>query len=213
MPDEIKIELDKLPPIVLNKAKQLLPKTTWHSAVKLQDNGKIAYELDGSTAKDDDVTLTITAEGKIVEWDVKLSDPTKTPAKVLDAVKKKWPKFELMESHLLRLGEDLKNRADGDHLYDLYGTRMKGRNVNAQVSVDGELLEFVNELSLERVPKAVSDALTAKHPRFTADTVYAISENDTIIGYKYEGKGPKGREKSYYITADGKHVELVEDQD
>lgn len=213
MADEVKVELKKLPANVFNKAKQMLPKTTWHAAVKVQDGDKVAYELDGTNGNDNDVTVTITAEGKMVEWDVKLSDPTKTPAIVQEALTKKWPAFTLTESHLIHTGEDLKGPKDGEHVFDIHGTRAQGKRVSAQVSPKGEILEFVNEADLARVPQAVKVALKAKYPNYKEDTVYVVNENDKIIGFKYEGKGPKGRERTVLVSPDGKHVELVEEPD
>ncbi|MEY4393023.1 MAG: hypothetical protein RL595_272 [Planctomycetota bacterium] len=211
MADETIIEIEKVPPVVLNKASQVFGKTVWHKAVEVQnDDGKIAYELDGTNVVNNEVTVTITKEGKMVEYDILLKDPTKTPSKVLGAVQKKWPNFKLDESRLLCLGEDLKSQNDGERLYDLSGKRAK-KNVQAQVSNDGEILEFVNEWELEKVPKIVSDALNkAKGEVFTADTVYVINENNRTIGFKFEGKGPKGLSKCFFVTTDGKRVERVD---
>lgn len=214
MADEVTVELEKLPGIVRSKAKQLLPEAKWHGAVKVQEGDKTAYELDGTNGEKNDVTVTITAEGKIVECDENLIDPeTKTPPRVLKAVRKKWPKFEVTESHLIRLGEDLKGSADGNHVYDLHGIRGQEKNVHVQVSADGELLEWTNELPLGKVPERVKSALERDRRRFKPDTVFAISEKDNvIIGYRYEGKSPKGLEKSFFVSADGKHVEQVDEQ-
>lgn len=213
MPDEAIVDVKKLPPVVLNKANLVFGKTTWHAkAVEVRnDDGKLAYELDGISNGKDEVTVTITNDGKMVEYDIYLSDPTKTPAKVLDALKMKWPGFVATESHLLCLGEDIRNQKDGERLYGVSGKRHK-KNVQAQVSSDGEILEFVNEWELGKAPKIVSDALDkAKGGVFTADTVYVINEKNKIIGFKFEGKGPKGLSKCFFVTPDGKRVERVEE--
>ncbi len=54
-------------------------------------DGNIAYELDGSDGKDRAVTVLVTAEGKVVEVETELNNPANVPAKVLAAVKAKWP--------------------------------------------------------------------------------------------------------------------------
>ena len=213
MPDEIIVDLSKIPVVVLNKAKQVFDKTKWLSAVKVKnDDGKIAYELDGTiNGSKDEVTVTITNDGEMVEYDINLSYLTKTPPKVLEAVKMKWPGFILSESHLLCLGEDIKKQENGERLYELFGKRGKF-NVQAQVSIDGEILEFVNEWGLNTTPKTVSDALDkAKGDVFKADTVYVINKDKKTIGFKFEGKGPKGHSKCFFVTVDGKRVERVEE--
>ena len=215
MRDEIIVDLNKIPAVVLKKAKLVFGNATWHdNAVEVSnEDDKIAYELDGTiNASKDEVTTTITKDGKMVEYDVYLSDPTKTPEKVLEEVKKKWPNFELAESHLHCLGEDIKNQKNGERLYELFGKRGKF-HVQAQVSIDGNILEFVSEwdLSKGKVPPKVTDALNkAKAGVFTADKVYAINEKNKIIGFKFEGKGPKGLSKCFFVTSDGMRVERVE---
>ena len=212
MPDEKIVDLKKMPPVVLNKANLVFDKTKWLSAVEVQtDDGKKAYELDGTiNGSKDEVTVTITNDGKMVEYDINLSDLTKTPPKVLAAVKMKWPGFILSESHLLCLGENIKKQEDGEILYELSGKRHK-KNVQAVVSIDGEMLEFVNEWELDKAPKIVSDALDkAKGDVFKADTLYVINEKNKIIGFKFEGKGPKGLSKCFFVTIDGTRVERVE---
>ncbi|MCY2941253.1 MAG: hypothetical protein NTV50_06245 [Planctomycetota bacterium] len=212
MLDETIIDLKDIPPVVRNKANLVFDKMKWLSAVKVQnDDSKIAYELDGINNGKDEVTVTITNAGKMVEYDVFLSDPTTMPSKILEAVKMKWAGFILDEAHLNCLGEDIENQKDGERLYNLSGKRHK-KNVQAQVSSDGEILEFVNEWDLDKVPKIVSDALDKAKPGvFKADAVYAINEKNKIIGFKFEGKGPKGLSKCFFVTPDGKRVERVEE--
>ena len=87
MRDEIIVDLNKIPAVVLKKAKLVFGNATWHdNAVEVSnEDDKIAYELDGTiNASKDEVTTTITKDGKMVEYDVYLSDPTKTPEKVLE---------------------------------------------------------------------------------------------------------------------------------
>jgi len=215
MPYEV-IDLDKIPEVVRNKAKQVFDKLKWISAVKVEnDDRKIAYELDGTrtiNGSKDEVTVTITNDGKMVEYDVYVSDPTRIRPKVLAAVKVKFPNFELVESHKYCLGEDIKDKKDGEIFYELFGKRGKF-NVQAQVSKDGNILEFVYELiDKKKLPKIVSDALDkANGVVFEADSVYVIDKDNKIIGYKFEGKDNKNRSKCFFVTADGKRVERVEE--
>lgn len=214
MPDEI-IDLDKIPEVVRNKAKKVFDKIKWLSAVKVEnDDKKIAYELDGTRTINgvkDEVTVTITNDGKMVEYDVYF-DPTKTPANVLEAVKVKFPNFELVESHKYCLGEDIKEKNDGEIFYELFGKRGKF-NVQAQVSKDGNILELVYELiNKNKLPEIVSIALDkAKGGVFEVESVYVIDKDNKTIGYKFEGKVNKDRRKCFFVTGDGKRVERVEE--
>jgi hypothetical protein len=204
------IDLAKVPKAVKDAAARMLPKATWLSATKVGDGGKDAYELDGHDGKQRDVTILITADGKVVEWETELKNPANVPEKVLKAVKDRWPRFEPTESHHIRQGKDLRGRDDGDHLYDLRGTIAKGRHVQLQVSAAGAVLESVVEVPLEKVPGAVIQALKKARPRFAIGTVYAVREDKALIGYHFEGTGPKGRDRTISVTPDGKQVEVVE---
>lgn len=217
MPDEIIIvDINKIPEVVLKKAKLFFEHIKWLSAVKVEnDDGKTAYELDGTRTINgvkDEVTVTITNDGKMVEYDVYVNDPDRIPPKVLAAVKVKFPNFELVESHKYCLGEDIKDKKDGEIFYELFGKRGKF-NVQAQVSKDGNILEFVYELiDKSKLPEIVSVALDkAKGGVFKADTVYVIDRDKKIIGYKFEGKDNKDRSRCYFVTSDGKRVERVEE--
>jgi len=223
------LKFDKLPKAVKDAAERILPKATWLSAVKVVDGGKTAYEVDGTDGKDRDVTLMITEAGKVVECETELKPAKKVPAKVLKAVTDKWPHFELTETHEIRHGDDLQTLTDGEHVYDMRGTLPRGkakakakgkdkdkdkdkdREIQVQVSADGKILESTIELpDDDKVPPEVLAALKKERPKFEYETVYVLREEGKLIGYHFEGKGPKGRDRTISVTPDGKHVEVVE---
>ena len=204
------VDLKKVPKAVMGAANRILPKATWHSAVKVVDDKQTAYELDGSDGKDRDVTVMITEEGKVVEFETELKKAANVPEKVLAAVKARWPKFTPTETHLIRQGKDLRGPKDGDHVYDMRGTIAKGRDVHVQVSAGGDILESTVEVPLDKVPAVVTDALKKARPKFEIGTAYALREDKKLIGYHFEGKGPKGRDRTISVTPDGKQVEVVE---
>ena len=205
------VDLKKVPKPVMDAAERILPKATWHSAVKVVDGEKTAYELDGSDDKDRDVTVMVTADGKVIEVEVQLKKPENVPAKALAAVKEKWPKFTPTETHVIRQGKDLQGANDGEHLYDMRGTLSKGgRDIHVQVNAEGELLEWTVEVPLDKVPEAVTEALKKSQPKFEVGTAYSLHEGKKLICYHFEGKGPKGRDKTISVTPDGKQVEVVE---
>jgi hypothetical protein len=207
---EENVAVSKLPKVVRDGAERILPKATWHSAVKVVDDKSVAYELDGSDGKDRDVTILVTAEGKVVEVETELKKPANVPAKVLKAVKDKWPRFEPTETHHIRQGKDLRGHDDGDHVYDMRGTIAKGRDIQVQVGENGDILESIVEVPLEKVPAAVTAALKKARPKFEIGTAYALREEEKLIGYHFEGTGPKGRDRTISVTPDGKQVEVVE---
>lgn len=207
---EENVDLSKVPKVVRGAADRILPKATWQSAVKVVDGKNIAYELDGSDGKDRDVTVMVTAEGKVVEVETELKNPANVPDKVLAAVKAKWPKFTPTETHQIRQGKDLQGAKDGEYMYDMRGTIAKGRDIQVQVAADGNILESTVEVPLEKVPAVVTDALKKARPMFEIGTAYALHEGEKLIGYHFEGKGPKGRDRTISVTPDGKQVEVVE---
>jgi len=207
---EENMELSKVPKAVMEAAERILPKGTWQSAVKVLDSDKTAYELDGSDGKGRDVTVMISAEGKVVEVETELKKPDAVPAKVLDAIKEKWPRFTPTETHEIRQGNDLQGAKDGDYVYDMRGTIAKGRDIQVQVSAAGVILESVVEVPLARVPAVVTEALKKARPKFQIGTAYALHEGDKLIGYHFEGEGAKGRDRTISVTPDGKQVEVVE---
>jgi hypothetical protein len=221
--DELKF--DKLPKVVKDAAQRILPKATWLSAVKVEDGGKTAYEVDGEDGKDRDVTLMITADGKVVECEIELKMAKNVPAKVLKAVTDRWPRFEPTETHVIRQGDNLKSLMDGERVYDMRGTLPKGkakakgkgkdkdndREIQVQVSEDGKILESIVELpDDDKVPNEVLAALKKARPKFEYGTIYVLREEGKLIGYHFEGKGPGGRDRTISVTPDGKHVEVVE---
>ena len=95
-------------------------------------------------------------------------------------------------------------------MYDIRGTIVKGRDVEVQVVANGEILESTVEVPLEKVPALVTDALKKARPKFELGIAYALREGEKLIGYHFEGKGPKGRDRTISVTPDGKQVEVVE---
>lgn len=204
------VQLDELPSPVKTARDRIFPKAKWYTAVKIEEENKIAFEIDGTTEKDADVTLLITDKGHVVEVETKMKSLDDVPTKAMTVVKDRWPKFVLTEAYEIHQGENLKNATDGTLIYDLRGQIVKGRDITVQVSAEGEILESVVEIPKDKVPKEVLNALIMAHPKYKISVVYAIREKDTIIGYQFEGKGAKGHDKSISVSADGKTVEELD---
>lgn len=209
--DDIEVPLAELPKAVKDAAERILPKATWLSATKIVEEDRQAFELDGRDGRKRDVTILVTSYGQVVEWETELKDPANVPEKVLKTVKDRWPRFEPSETHHIRQGKDLRSNDDGDHVYDMRGTIIKDRYIELQVAADGAILESVVEVPMDKVPDIVTSALKKARPRFEVGTAYAIREDKVLIGYHFEGKGPKGRDRTISVTPDGKQVEVVEE--
>jgi len=209
------VKLADVPKAVKEAAGRVVPGAEWIWAGKIDQDGKTAFELDGKDDKKRDVTVTVTADGKVVECETELKDATNVPKKVLDAVKKKWPHFTAKETQEIRQGEDLTDHKDGDYVYDMRGALgSKERDITVQVTADGEILESTVEVALDRVPKVVLDALKEKRSKFQIGTAYAVrkklDKKEELIAYHFEGEGAKGRDLTISVTPDGKRVEVIE---
>ena len=60
------VDLSNVPRAVMGAAERILPRATWHSAIKVVDDERVAYEIDGSDGRGRDVTVMVTAGGKVV---------------------------------------------------------------------------------------------------------------------------------------------------
>lgn len=204
-----------------NRAIGREPNARWLWAGKVEDSGKTAFELDGKDTDKRDVTVLVTAAGAVVECETELKNPARdVPAKVLNAVKAfrpVWKNFKPTEAQEIRQGDNLKGPKDGDRVYDLRGTiGAKERDIQVQVTAEGEVLEAVVEVAdSKNVPDVVTRALKKAKPKFKWGAVYAIHEytgrgkKESLIAYQFEGEGPKGRDRTISVSSDGKQVEIV----
>ena len=94
--EEEEIPLDQVPKAVLNAIKAKFPGARVTEAVKETENGKTTYEVE-LEYKDQEYTVSVTANGKIteIEREIELKD---LPKAVVDAIKKKYPGAEMEEA-------------------------------------------------------------------------------------------------------------------
>lgn len=202
LPEPVKQGRDNFFPPATTKAK-------WHTAVKIEVDKKVSYEIDGTIDTDKDVTLTISEKGEVVECDTKLKSPSELPKTILASIKKKWQHFEPSEAQEIHLGENLKKPADGEVVYDVHGHIAKNRDINVQVSAKGVILESMVEVPNAKVPKKIMDAFYDAHPKFTIEVIYTVHEKDKVIGYQFECKGPKDNPRTIMVAKDGSTVEEI----
>jgi len=89
----------------------------------------------------------------------------KLPKAVVDAIKAKFPKAELKEAE--------KEKEDGKAKYEV---TIKDGDIKIDVDVteDGTITGYEKAVALKDVPKVVSDAIAAKHPKGTAKTAEVV---------------------------------------
>ena len=53
--------------------------------------------------------------------------------------------------------------------------------------------------------------LKARMPRFRPEDAMVVREGGKVTGYEFEGAGPGGKERTVFVSADGKTVEDEDD--
>ena len=100
---------------------------------------------------------------------------------------------------------------DKEFWYELEGKDAKGRNVHVSISEGGKVDEVSTEIASKDAPKVVTDALSAKFPKFKIETSYEIVKDGKIDRYDFEGKRPRDKEEiTVSVSPDGKKVEVDE---
>ena len=120
----------------------------------------------------------------------------KLPKAVSEAVSKKFPKADLKDA--------VKETTDGKVTYEV--TIKDGKTkIDVNLTDAGVITGYKKEVKLKDMPKAVSDAVAAKHPTGkakTAEIVYTVKDSkDTLAFYEV------------FVEVDGKtiEVEVLED--
>jgi hypothetical protein len=127
----------------------------------------------------------------------------KLPAKVVAAVKAKWPKGELVSAS--------KWKDPADEKKTDYEVKVKNGDatVEATLTEDGKITETEATIAAKDLPKAVSDAISAKYAKSTVGRAVEITAGDKK---SYEVVVTTADKKTIEMTiaADGKIVEEEE---
>jgi hypothetical protein len=135
--------------------------------------------------------LVVAITGLVVRADDEKEEKVpldKLPKAVVEAVKAKFPKAELVSAE--------KEKEDGKTVYEV-AIKNEGQNIEVTVTPEGKIIEIEKEIALKDVPKAVSEALEKKYPKATVKKVEEIIKNDKTEGYEF-----------LLVTADKKTVEV-----
>jgi hypothetical protein len=204
------IDVAKVPAAITAAADRLLKGAKWTTAYK----GKESYDLDGAETNGTEVSVEVTTDGKVISVDraVAVKDVPKVATK---AATDKIPTFKAEHAYELYDGDDIKDLEKAERSYELEGTSGKKKQVHEvtiTVTADGKVTEVKTEIELKAVPKAVLEALTQKSPKFKAATAHKVEEGDSI-GYLLGEDPDKDDAMVAYVSADGKDVELLTDDD
>jgi hypothetical protein len=117
----------------------------------------------------------------------------KVPQAVMETVKKRFPKGELIEA--------AKDTADGKTEYEVT-VKLKGQKIDITLTPEGKLLGLEKEIALKDLPKVVAATLTQKHPKATykiIEEVFKVRDGKEVLEY-YE---------VLLVTADQKEAEVL----
>jgi hypothetical protein len=117
----------------------------------------------------------------------------KLPKPIIEVLKKKFPKAELVEAS--------KEIEDGKTEYEVT-IKDDGKKIDVTLTAEGTILGMEKEMAAKDLPKAVTDTLESKYAKATYKTVEAV------IKIK-DGKETLEHYEVLLITADKKKVEVV----
>ncbi|MEO2091672.1 MAG: PepSY-like domain-containing protein [Gemmataceae bacterium] len=122
----------------------------------------------------------------------------KLPKAVVDAVKAKFPKADLQAAE--------KEKEDGKTKYEV--TIKDGESkIDVDVTEDGIITGYEKEVALKDVPKVVSEAVAAKHPKGTAksaEVVYTVKDGKDTLAYYEVTVEVDGKTHEVEVLPDGK---------
>ncbi|MBA4192813.1 MAG: hypothetical protein C0467_33025 [Planctomycetaceae bacterium] len=132
----------------------------------------------------------------------------KLPKAVADAVKKRFPKAELVEAAMETEGEKVE-----------YEVTIKdgGIKIDVMLTPDGKITLIEKEIAAKDLPNAVTKALDAKYPKATikvAEEVTKVTDGKEALDF-YEVVLVTAEKKTFEVklTAEGKITETEEKKD
>ncbi len=132
----------------------------------------------------------------------------KLPKAVSEAVKKMFPKAEM-----LKASEEEDEEDDDEVVYEVT-VKLDGKKIDITVDGKGEIELLEKEIDLKDLPKAVSETLAKMYPDGQAESAEAVYEledaKEELEFYEVQLKTANGKIVEAKIKANGK---VVEDDD
>jgi uncharacterized protein YxeA len=132
--NEGKIPLAQVPAAARKAALKAVPGATFDEAYKEEDDdGKVYFELDGQDTQGRDITVEVTAAGKILSIATEI-ELAQVPKVVMTALRKKLKDFKPASVMAVREEGEITE-------YAFEGKDGKGEEMNVTVSADGSEVE------------------------------------------------------------------------
>jgi len=182
------IDPAKVPPAVLKaadgavKSKTALKNVKWTGAERYSENKVVKYDLEGESADEYGVSVTVTAAGEVEELQEQV-DFEKTPDAVKKAIRATVPGIKEEETDVYKVFSG-KNFADVS--YEFEGVDANGRYVWLDSSPDGKIDEFYTEVPFKELPKPVQDAVNKQFAKRQSATSYVVHEQGKLARYDLE---------------------------
>jgi uncharacterized membrane protein YkoI len=206
---EEKVPVDKLPKAVVDAVKARFPGAELKGGGKEVDEGKTIFEV-SLKHKGSQYDVSVTPDGKIVEVE-KMIAAKDLPAAVTKALEKKHPKSTLKTIEEITSGDKIK--------YEVILVTAEKKSLEIVLDPSGKILGEKDDdedeekdeadeekIPLDKLPKAVLDAVKAKYPGAELKGAGKEEKNGKTI---YE-VSLKHKESSYDVslTPDGKIIEV-----
>jgi hypothetical protein len=199
------IDIATVPEVVRKAAdaavagKTALKNIKWTAAERYTDEKLVKYDLEGETADEYGVFITVTAAGAVLDlWEQ--IDFSKLPVAVQKAARDTVPgmKEEAVVYRYLS-GPNL-----ADVMFEIEAEDAKGRYVWLDSAPDGTIDEFYTEVGVKDLPKPVVDAVNKLFPKRRSATYYVVSVKGKLARYDVDVVRMSGEETSHSFTPAGR---------
>jgi len=119
----------------------------------------------------------------------------KVPAKVLDAVKTKFPRAELVKAS--------KEKENNETIYEV-AIKNEGQNIDVSLKEDGTIIEVEKEIKAEDLPKVVADALKEKYGKVAYKKAEEVIKKDKLEYYEVLFETAENKRFEVEVSPEGK---------
>jgi len=127
----------------------------------------------------------------------------KLPKVIVEAVKAKFPKGELVEA--------TKEKEDGKTLFEVI-VKIGESKIEVVLTEKGEIVEVEKPIDVKDLPKAVKEAIDAKYPKATLSEAEEVTKAEKIQ-YEVVVKTAEGKTLELTLDPAGKILETEEVKD
>jgi putative PepSY-like beta-lactamase-inhibitor len=184
-----KVAAEKVPPAVW-KTIQAQSGGKQPSHIERDDaGGTVTYEAAFPVGTDDERTVTVAGDGRLLQADVELAE---TPAAVQKTIT-----TQLSDATL----DGIEKNLEGDETtYEVDFTTKAGQEKSMSIDQEGTLLSL--ELTLEETPPAVQAAIKTQVADGKLDQIEK-SFDDEAVSYDVAATTKAGKERNFTLAADG----------